>query len=73
MAYYGFGPQPPHAKASISRNCHTNALIKFIFNTAIDDLEWKNPIDLGENLKNQNVTWWQFCENMMMKLVHSIT
>ena len=34
--------------------CDTNARIKFIFDTAIDDLEWKNPIDFGENLKNQN-------------------
>ena len=33
---------PPHAAA---RNCDTNARIKFIFDTAIDDLEWKNPID----------------------------
>ena len=34
--YYGFG-------------LDTNARIKFIFETAIDDLEWKNPIDFGEN------------------------
>ena len=40
---------PPHAKACVSCNCDTNARI--IFDTAIDDLEWKNPIDLGENLK----------------------
>ena len=42
---------PPHAKACVSRNCDTNARIKFIFDTAIDDLEWKNPIDLGEYRK----------------------
>ena len=42
-------PQPPHAKACVSRNCDTNAHIKFIFDTSIDDLlEWKNPIDFGE-------------------------
>ena len=39
---------PPHAKASVSPNCDTKAHIKFIFDTAIDDLEWKNPIDFGE-------------------------
>ena len=39
-------PQPPHAA---SRNCDTNACIKFIFDTAIDDLEWKNPIDFGHS------------------------
>ena len=32
-------PHPPHAKACVSRNCDTNARIKFIFDTAIDDLE----------------------------------
>ena len=38
-------PQLPHAKACVSRiNCDSNARIKFIFDTAIDDLEWKNPI-----------------------------
>ena len=45
---------PPHAKACVSRNCDTNARIKFIFDTAIDDLEWKNPIHFGDNRKNQN-------------------
>ena len=35
-----------------SRNCDTNAHIKFIFDTAIDDPEWMNLIDIGENLKN---------------------
>ena len=44
---------PPHAKACVSRNCDTNARIKFIFDTAIDDLEWKNPIDFGENRKTK--------------------
>ena len=29
-------------------NCDTNANIKFIFDTAIDDPEWKNPYDFGE-------------------------
>ena len=33
-------PPSPHAKACVSRNCDTNARIKFIFDTAIDD-EWK--------------------------------
>ena len=46
-------PPPPHAKACVSRNCDTNARIKFIFDTAIDDLEWKNPIDFGENRKTK--------------------
>ena len=50
-------PPPPHAKACVSRNCDTNARIKFISDTAIDDLEWKNPIDFGENRKNQNGKW----------------
>ena len=27
--------------------------IKFIFDTAIDDLEWKNPIDFGDNQKTK--------------------
>ena len=44
-------PSPPHAKACVSRNCDTNARIKFIIDTAIDDLEWKNPIDFGANRK----------------------
>ena len=46
-------PPPPHAKACVSRNCDTNARIKFIIDTAIDDLEWKNPIDFGANRKKQ--------------------
>ena len=46
-------PPPPHAKACVSRNCDTHARIKFIFDTAIDDLEWKNPIDFGENRKTK--------------------
>ena len=65
-------PQPPHAKACVSHNCDTNAHIKFIFDTAMDDLEWKNPINLGDNRKNQNGRLRPFCENMMKKLVHSI-
>ena len=44
---------PPHAKVCVSRNCDTNARIKFIFDTAIDDLEWKNPIDFGEYRKTK--------------------
>ena len=77
--YYGFGPEPspppppPHAKACVSRNCDTNARIKFIIDTAIDDLEWKNPIDFGENRKTKMAAKRPFCENMMKKLVHSIT
>ena len=47
---------PPHAKACVSRNCDTIARIKFIFDTAIDDLEWKNPIDFGENRKTKMAT-----------------
>ena len=66
-------PPPPHAKACVSRNCDTNARIKFIFDTAIDTLEWKNPIDLGENRKTKMAAKRPFCENMMKKLVHSIT
>ena len=54
---------PPHAKACVSSNCDTNARIKFIFDTAIDDLEWKNPVDFWENRKNQNghlvKIWWK--------------
>ena len=39
--YYGFGPAAAAAaKACASRNYDTNAHIKFIFDTAIDDLEW---------------------------------
>ena len=41
-------------KACVSRNCNTNARIKFIIDTAIDDLEWKNPIDFGAN---RNPKW----------------
>ena len=33
--------------------CDTNTRVKFIFDTAIDDLEWKNPIDFGENRKTK--------------------
>ena len=66
-------PPPPHAKACVSRNCDTNARIKFIFDTSIDTLEWKNPIDFGENRKTKMAAKRPFCENMMKKLVHSIT
>ena len=66
-------PPPPHAKACVSRNCDTNARIKFIFDTAIHTLEWKNPIDFGENRKTKMAAKRPFCENMMKKLVHSIT
>ena len=45
--------QLPQAKACVSRNCYTNARIKFIFDTAIDDLEWKNPVDFGEYRKTK--------------------
>ena len=40
-------------QACVSRNCDSNARIKFIFDTTIDDLEWKNPIDFGENRKTK--------------------
>ena len=52
-----FSIWPPRAncKARVSRNCDTNAHIKFIFDTAIDDPEWKNPIDFGENRKTKMV------------------
>ena len=54
-------PQPPqHSKACVSRNCATNARIKFIFDTASDDLEWKNPIDFGENWKTKMATGGHF-------------
>ena len=53
---------PPHAKACASHNCDTNVHIKFIFDTTIDDLEWKNPIDLGDNRKKQNGRRRPFCE-----------
>ena len=46
-------PPLPHAKACVSRNCDINVRIKFIFNTVIDDLEWKKPIDFGENRKTK--------------------
>ena len=49
---------PPHTKACVSRNCNTNEHIKFIFDTAIDDLDRKNPIDFGDNRKNQNGEKW---------------
>ena len=48
--YDGFGLDAASA-ATVSRNCNTNARIKFIFDTAIDDLEWKNPVDFGDNRK----------------------
>ena len=48
--YYGFGlAAAPHAKACVSRNCDTNARVKFIFDTAIDDIEWNHAINFGEN------------------------
>ena len=59
-AYYGFGldaaadaSAAAAAAAATARqgNCDTNARIKFIFDTAIGDLEWKNPTDFGENRK----------------------
>ena len=46
--------------ACVSRNCDTNAHIKFIFDTAIDDLEWKNPINFGENRKTKMATGGHF-------------
>ena len=63
-------PQPPspHTKACVSRNCDTNVHIKFKFDTAIDDLEWKNPIDFEDHRKNENGRQQSFCENMMKKL-----
>ena len=50
----------PHAKACVSRNCNTNACIKFIFDKAIDDLEWNNPINFGEYRKTKIVTSGHF-------------
>ena len=44
---------PPHAKACVSYNCDIDTHIKFIFDTAIDDPEWKNPVDVGENRKTK--------------------
>ena len=52
-------PPPPHAKACVSRNCDTNVRIKFIFDTAIDDLEWKSPIEGG------SYRFWQKSEFKM--------
>ena len=53
-------------KACVSRNCDTNTRIKFIFDTAIDDLEWKNPVEFGENRKTKMAAnghfvkiWWK--------------
>ena len=34
--------------ACVSRNCDSTAHIKFIFETAMNDLAGKNPIDFGE-------------------------
>ena len=48
-------PCPLYAKACFSSNCDTNAHIKFIFDTAIDDPEWKNRVDCGENKKNKKL------------------
>ena len=56
-------PSPPtRAKC----NCDTNAHIKFIFDTAIDDPEWKNPTDFGDNSKTKKADsghlvqiWWK--------------
>ena len=53
MAFVWTPPPPPHTKACVSANWDTNACIKFIFDTAIDDLEWKNPIDFGEYRKTK--------------------
>ena len=66
-------PTPPHLRIRrrtprlvFSRNCDNNARIKFIFDTAIDDLVWKNPIDLGEIRKTKMAAnghfvkiWWK--------------
>ena len=46
-------PPPLHAKAGVSRNCDTNAHIKFKFDRAIDVSEWKNYIYFDENRKNK--------------------
>ena len=55
----------PHAKVCVSRNCDTSSHIKFIFDTAIDDLEWKNPIDFGEN---RNATESYIRANLVKKM-----
>ena len=54
-------PPPPHAKARVSRNCNTNARIKFIYDTAIDDLEWKNPNRKTKMAANGHFVkiWWK--------------
>ena len=59
-------------RACDSSNCDTNAHIKFIFDKAIEDLEWKNRIDFGENPKTEMAVGGHFVK-MMKKLVHAIT
>ena len=49
-----------HSKACVSHNCDTNACIKLIFDTAIDDLERKNPIDFGEYRKTKKAAGGHF-------------
>ena len=44
---------PPHAEVCATCNCDIDVHIEFIFDTAIDDPEWNNPIDLGDFGKSQ--------------------
>ena len=61
-------------KACVSRNCDINARIKFIFDTAIDDPRSGRTLSILEKIgKTKMAAKRPFCENMMKKLVHSIT
>ena len=74
------------AKACVSSNCNTNAHIKFIFgpifDTAIDDPEWKNPVDIdcGENQKTKmidgghfvKICWKRLCTPYHPKCTHQL-
>ena len=57
-------PPPTNAKTCVSRNCDTNAHIKFIFDTAIVDQESKKPIDFSENRYTIMADGGHFIENM---------
>ena len=47
--------------------------IYFIFDTAIDDPEWKKFYRFVTKSENQNGWWRPFRENMMKKVAHAIT
>ena len=54
MGYYVLGPTVVAATTCESLgflNCDIIAHIKLIFDTVIDDPEWKNPVDVDENRK----------------------